>query len=408
MKLAFCPIFVLQCIWFYLDSGIEDRRRQTRMANKQIVNGIRVYSRHAADCKHIDDAAYLKCGCAKWLQFQLDGKQVRESTGTRSITQAQKVAEEKDRELRGETLVVAKADAKTVASAVGDWLEFRSANGLGNEKPELMSRKLTGWCLDNGIAFLHQLTSERLIHFRSSLPYRTKTSSSLKVHWSVICGFFGWCVGAGLLTTNPIPNSRVHPQFRIKFQKPEVEVPTKQEIERVLMKASGVERLFLLTMRYSGMAITDTTKLNRDSLTGNLIRGNRSKTGERFRVRIPEFLADQLHALPANKQNFFWEEGVTIKRMVQRWEKALRPIFKKAGVKMTPHKFRHFFVSEQLGMGTPGEAVSIMVGTSPAEIRQTYLHWVREAEDRQDTLQSQAWMQMGLDANGNPKRTSVQ
>jgi hypothetical protein len=46
--------------------------------------------------------------------------------------------------------------------------------------------------------------------------------------------------------------------------------------------------------------------------------------------------------------------------------------------------------------------VSAMVGTSPTEIRKTYRHYIKEATDRLDSVQEQAWLAMGLDKDGNP------
>jgi hypothetical protein len=54
---------------------------------KQRINGILVYARHSATCKHADDSGHVKCGCPLWLQWQEDGKPVQRSAKTRSITQ---------------------------------------------------------------------------------------------------------------------------------------------------------------------------------------------------------------------------------------------------------------------------------------------------------------------------------
>ena len=63
---------------------------------------------------------------------------------------------------------------------------------------------------------------------------KLKTSSSLKIHWAIICNFFGWAHGMGLVPKNPVPNTRVHPQFKIRFKKPEVVPPTTDENDRIL------------------------------------------------------------------------------------------------------------------------------------------------------------------------------
>ena len=49
-----------------------------------------------------------------------------------------------------------------------------------------------------------------------------------------------------------------------------------------------------------------------------------------------------------------------------------------------------------------------MVGTSPNEIRKTYRHFIKEAVDRLDAVQQQAWLKQGLDADGNPQSNQKQ
>jgi integrase len=91
------------------------------------------------------------------------------------------------------------------------------------------------------------------------------------------------------------------------------------------------------------------------------------------------------------------------KRVTRHYRDLLRDAFEQAGVKMTPHKFRHYFISTELSTGTSAEDVSKMVGTSPAEVRKTYEHWIKDAMDRLDDVQALSWKRRGLDENGNPK-----
>jgi hypothetical protein len=49
-----------------------------------------------------------------------------------------------------------------------------------------MGRKLTDWGGDNSVFLLTALTTDRVMKFRMSLPFRTGDSSSLAVHWSLI------------------------------------------------------------------------------------------------------------------------------------------------------------------------------------------------------------------------------
>lgn len=152
------------------------------------------------------------------------------------------------------------------------------------------------------------------MEFRISLPYRTGDSSSLSVHWAVISGFFSWAVGMGYIEESPIPNTRPHPPFRIKYKQKEVVPPTKQEMEKVLASATGRVSILVRLMRETGMALVDAHKFGMSVADGEkygvskperrpivqdrtLVRGNRTKTNERYRVRISQSLAAQLEAL---------------------------------------------------------------------------------------------------------------
>jgi integrase len=128
-----------------------------------------------------------------------------------------------------------------------------------------------------------------------------------------------------------------------------------------------------------------------------LIRGNRTKTGERYRVRISKSLAEQLQSLgsPAFPGTYV------------KWREDMYKLFRHAGVKMTPHGFRHYRISEWCAAGVKPEDVADFVGTSPDEIRKTYRHWIKEAEDRLDEVQRQEWLAQGLEENGNPKADQV-
>jgi site-specific recombinase XerD len=364
-----------------------------------------VYRRHVSGCLHSGDRYSSRCRCPEWIEFtwpssntSFDGRKLnrgqnRWSLKTRSNKEAQKWADKLMNEL--EDLLQGKPVRPTdkgVEDAVNDWLEFRSKNGLTTVKAKLMGDKLINWCNDNDVLLLTALTSEYAVKFRMSLPFRTSDSNSLSVHLSVIGGFFNWCEGMGYIAKNPMPNGKQNPQFAVRFEKKEVIPPTRAEVERVLNMATGRLGLLAALMRETGMALIDALAFEPLRLEeDNLIRGNRTKTRERYRVRISTSLADQLRTLgsPAFPGTY------------SAWRERLNKLFRDAGVKMTPHGFRHLRISESLAHGTSVADVSKMVGTSEKEIRKTYEHWVKEAEDRLDEVQRKEWLAQGLDEFGN-------
>ena len=382
----------------------------------------RIYRRHNRETCNSKNPYDPRCGCPLWLQFgwskanavfedkKLTSPQTKWSLGTRSWTEAQskKTALEKRLNDFAEGKVV--PSGKTVVEAVKEWLAFRERYGKGNTKADLMGRKLIEWCEKENIHLLSAITTDRVMTFQISLPFRTGDSDSLKVHWSVIGGFFSWATGMGYIDRSPIPDTRLHPQFKIVVKKGEVKPPTKTQVEKIIKIATGDTKLLVQLMRESAMALVDAIKYamspeeakrygrskpeRRPEIQGGVIRGNRTKTNERYRVRISESLAKQLEALgePAFPGTY------------TEWRERVNKAIGDAGVDTTPHGFRHYKISEWLSLDVHPSEVADYVGTSEAEIRKTYHHWIPEYEDHLDDTQRKAWLKQGLDENGNPKK----
>lgn len=115
----------------------------------------------------------------------------------------------------------------------------------------------------------------------------------------------------------------------------------------------------------------------RPIVEGTVIRGNRTKTNERYRVRISQQLAEQLKALgsPGFPGSY------------TTWRERVNKAIADAGVDTTPHGLRHYRISDCLSLGVHPSIVADYVGTSEKEIRKTYHHWVREYEDHLDDTQ---------------------
>ncbi len=377
-----------------------------------------VWRRHNSDVCDSTSRYEPRCRCPLHVQFVwkgapgvFEGKKLayqnKWSLETRSWSEAQSKVKDLEKRLKdfAEGKVVPKGTS--VEAALQEWYEFRDQDGLDNTKAKLMGGKLAEWCEKNNVLLLTALTTDKTMKWRLTLRFRSGDSSSLSVHWSVISAFFSWAAGMGYIEKSPIPNPRMNPQFRIRYKKAEVKPPTKKQVEKILATATGQVRLLCQLMRETAMALVDAMKYAMSQedaekyrlskpdrhpvIQGNLIRGNRTKTNERYRVRVSASLAKQLETLgePAFPGTY------------TQWRERVNKAIKDAGVKTTPHGFRHYKITEWLSAGVYVDDVADMVGTSPNEIRKTYRHWIKEAEDRLDEVQREAWLKMGLDENGN-------
>lgn len=377
-----------------------------------------VWRRHNRDICASINRYEPRCGCPLHVQFVWKGSpgvfegkklayQNKWSLETRSWSEAQSKVKDLEKRLNDFAEGKVVPEGVTVEAALQEWYKFRDQNALDNSKAKQMGGKLVEWCDKNNILLLTAFTTDKAIKWRVTLPFRSGDSSSLSVHWSVISGFFSWATGMGYFEKSPIPNPKTHPQFRIRFKKAEVKPPTKRQVEKILATATGQVRLLCQLMRETAMALVDATKFamsqadaekykmskpeRRPVIQDRVIRGNRTKTNERYRVRISELLAKQLEALgePAFPGPY------------TQWRERVNKAIKDAAVMTTPHGVRHFRITEWLSAGVHVDDVADMVGSSPNEIRKTYRHWIKEAEDRLDEVQREAWLKMGLDENGN-------
>ena len=216
----------------------------------------RVYRRHNREKCDSKNPYDPRCGCPLSVQFgwkngeavfegkKLTSPQTKWSLGTRSWSESQSKVNDLKKRLKdfSEGKVVPKG--MTVEAVLQEWYEFRDQNKLDNTKAKLLGSKLVEWCEKNDILLLTALTTDKVIKWRLTLPFRSGDSSSLSVHWSVIGGFFSWAAGMGYVERSPLPNPKINPAFRIRFKKSEVKPPTNKQVEKILATATGRVRLF--------------------------------------------------------------------------------------------------------------------------------------------------------------------
>jgi integrase/recombinase XerD len=252
-----------------------------------------LFVRHKKTCKEYgNNADNVDCDCIRNVQFR-DGS--RQSTSEWKWSRA----EDKARQLLSERLGlgdVAQQPAggnHSVEKAVDQWIEEREKDGLTNVKARHLTAKLVAWCQRNNIRCLEQIQKQALRAWRTAeWKYAHGDSSSMKIHWSVLSAFFDWCVEGDLLESNPCP------KLKGKIQEKEVIPFSPKQIDLLIHTAATmpkwdtVQRLkvrgLILLMRWSGMSIGDSVRLERGKLVGQHIQRNRrKKTKKKFSVPIP-------------------------------------------------------------------------------------------------------------------------
>jgi len=134
---------------------------------------LNIYTRHSADCAHSDNSQWRRCRCPKWLRGVLpNGATVRESAGTRSWEQAERVARQKEAEADPTRVDEQKTRRTSVKDAIRMCLEDEEARGLEvssrKKSRTILERQFLPFCEARKFVHLDQILPIDLTEFRSS------------------------------------------------------------------------------------------------------------------------------------------------------------------------------------------------------------------------------------------------
>jgi integrase len=104
------------------------------------------------------------------------------------------------------------------------------------------------------------------------------------------------------------------------------------------------------------------------------------KTGSPLSVKLPKDLIKKLNELPG-KEYFFRSGKGKLATVVGNLRSTLASVFKLAGVKGHPHRFRDTFAVQLLEQDVPIRTVSLLLGhTSIRTTEKHYAHFVRSQQ----------------------------
>src|SRR5258708_40173700 len=125
-------------------------------------------------------------------------------------------------------------------------------------------------------------------------------------------------------------------------------------MKRILKAAESTEvdkrvKAFILTMRRSGLRISDVATLAVESLKGNRLKLYQAKTGEPVSVLLPKDVADALDATPkSNPKYFFWTGESRLETVTGFWRERISDLLTLAKPSGHPHRVRHTFAETLL------------------------------------------------------------
>lgn len=380
-------------------------RRYKRPVKRDPV--VTIFVRHNKSCR-LDGKSFARgCDCPKWLRWFFEGKQMAETTGTRSWERAEELRKAKEDFLRDENSpppLTPQEEKRTIARARELFLTEKNTEGISEEVFKKYSRetqRFVKFCTDKGLIYPNSIDKIVTLEFKANWEQLYPSSQTRGKVQERFKAFLRFMQDAGWL-------HRLPKLAKIKVDVPPTMPLTREQYDRLLAQ---VERQFqpktaqkvhalIQLMRHSGLAIRDSVTLERTELENSSgvwrIRTSRQKTGTHVSVPIQTPIAIEL----LNVENehplyFFWDGKCTAHSAVVYWQYKLRELFRAVfgpGTRFTPHCLRDTFAVEMLAMGVPLEEVSKLLGhRSVKTTERSYAPWVRARQDRLDALVVATW-----------------
>ena len=364
-----------------------------------------IYRRHRKSCKHRPlGRKYRRCHCPIWVQGTLAGCEIRESLGTCNWQKANDIV--RQWEAAGHTGEEKKQGLPSIEEGCEKFILDAQARGLKEAtlyKYRLLFRQLQTFAQNKGIRFFEQLSIEVLREFRESWCNRNvaarKKLESLK-------SFLRFTHDNGWITNNPAAKMKP-PKITGRPTMPY----TREEFAAVLSacdryprKLNAVRlRALVLLLRYSGLRIRDGVTLARDRIIDGKLFLYTAKTETPVFCPQPPFVLAALDLIPPTSKYFFWTGYSKPKSAVGDWQRALKCLFRLAGVPTRhAHRFRDTFAVELLLAGVPIERVSILLGHQSVRITEKhYAPWVKARQEQLEADVRRTWEEP--DTKGTPE-----
>jgi site-specific recombinase XerD len=346
-----------------------------------------IYRRHnPAKCgsKDTQNCSNKRRPCPIWIRgSKPDGTYIREPLNSRDWTKAVDIM----REIEATGLRPAPVTHARVT--IEDWRDQFVKNARTENVSEetirkyaLLFKQLLAFTTDKGILSPAGLDLESLQQFRNTWKDNSLSKSKKQERLRSI---FKFAIARKWISDNPaleLGRIKVERTQQIPFSVDEMKA-----ILEAANKAGPEVYTFVLTMRFSGLRISDVATLRTDSLQGDHLVLRTEKTGTPVKVLLPQAVADALRKIKRkNSQYFFWGGRSKLVSVTDLWRShRLKPVFHAAKVKNAhPHRFRHTFAVELLKQGVRAGTVAILLGNTEQIVIKHYSAWVKERQQGLD------------------------
>jgi integrase/recombinase XerD len=362
---------------------------------------ITIFVRHSKRCPHRESEQYRRCKCRKHLRWSDADGQHRESAGTRSWSEAEKVKRRKeDAYLTGQS----------IQACVKTFIEMKTGEGVSagvicKYRREL--GRLVEGLKTKDVMFPKAITLEMLIEYRATWTHLYPSSQTRQKVQERLKTFLRYLRDAGHV-------ERVLKLSAIKVTEPPT-MPLDEKQYTALLAAvpetfkdatqAHRVRALIRLMRHSGLAIQDASTIERSRIMFDKQRKlyrvitARTKTGTHVSVPLANNVSnDVLTVVNDNRKYIFWSGNGTKETMAKHASEWFRRLRVKAGLTSIPgpdggsydfhgHMLRDKFAVDLLTQGVDLQIVSELLGHKSIRVTEKhYKKWVPKWQSRLDDL----------------------
>jgi integrase len=371
-----------------------------------------------------------RCRCEIHVSGTLNGKRIRQTTGTVAWDEARDYARRLE----------AGADASTatppppepapalrigIADACKVFLTNRESAEIAPatlRKYKTFTKQLTAYADTRGYAMLDQFTTADADLFYAGLNLGSRAKGK---RLGVLRALFRFAVNRKWIAESPVSPDIKPP---IGSSKSADKMPfSDEEIERIRKacdnaprpisqrdrtsgqvgceykndQGSGVWtgedlRDLIELMLHTGFRISDATLFDMKRLRGNDIMIRAQKNGNHVFAWVPDSVRERLlaRAKVHGQRPFIVGRSDRLETVTNVWRRRLAQAFEAAGPfeqPPTPHRFRHAFARRLLQRGVPIPEVATLLGDTEQVVRTAYAAWVPERQPRLTRILQEAF-----------------
>jgi integrase len=334
-----------------------------------------------------------------WINYSLDGKQVRRSLKTTSKKQALTQARKIDVDLSSGRCQTPQA-AVLLNDAITAFLATKEIDGCRpktiNHQRTILGR-LSAVAQSRRVKELRGVTSCLVDAYRKAAKEEGRSGATIHGEVGIIKQLLKFAVRRQMLAANPLKD--------YKFKRPPGKPQpcwTITEVQNILASATRYREVFQI-LAETGMRIGELVHLTWEDVNfdNNVVRIRpkwigpsksefwRPKTGDQRAVPMSLALAKLFRQLP-QRGRFVFTSSTRDGRLNARTALThLKKVLEKQGLQGHLHTFRHSFISNALLQGVPEAVVRTWVGQVDARILRRYTH-IADAESQAQMKKLQA------------------